>query len=638
MVQNKLLPKLSQNLLEILNDEEYHDIIIEVGNNPCVKTFYAHRVILNHRSPYFKKILSTIKKKNDGTLINIRLSNILPEIFQIILRYIYSGKLSLKDYDSSDIIKILKTSKELGLQELIPYLESYLIENKENWMEQNFDLIYQMSYENDSFLKLQNYCKDFIIKNPDKILKSLNTFSISEDLLLTILKDKEDNNNNYNNNNIHINIIIKMNEVQIWDYILEWGIKQNLKLSSKPFSNYSNDDFIILKNILQNFIPFIKFTKFTPKEFLDKVYPYKKVIPENLYENLIIYFLESKNNLNTFTTTNETELIQVGLEKIEETKGTQSKPLMAEVTNQIQPRPKKEIKVNQSKPLMAEETNLIQLRPKKETKANQSKPLMAEETNQVQPKSQKEIKVNQSKPLMAEETNLIRPKSQNKTKANQPKPLMAEETNQIQPDPQMTKEVQSKSQIISSQHAELIVRWIDKVDIVKSSTTYNLVSKFIFTRKQNYIFKLLFRGSRDGFTPKKFHKIFDNQSDTLTIIKVKYSNEILGGYNPVEWKSDFGYGNTKDSFIFSFTNKESINDHVISRVKSEKNAINYGSRYGPSFGYGDLIMHGGPGNYDNFYDGNSNYCKMSSYKKPIRKTNECFSIEDFEIFQVIKQN
>ncbi|CAB4427800.1 unnamed protein product [Rhizophagus irregularis] len=115
-------------------------------------------------------------------------------------------------------------------------------------------------------------------------------------------------------------------------------------------------------------------------------------------------FLESKNNLNTFTTTNETEPIQVGLEKIEETKGTQSKPLMAEVTNQIQPRPKKEIK--------------------KETKANQSKPLMAEETNQIQPKSQKEIKVNQSKPLMAEETNLIRPKSQNETKANQSKPLM----------------------------------------------------------------------------------------------------------------------------------------------------------------------------------------------------------------------
>jgi hypothetical protein len=44
MDDNKLLPKLSQNLLEILNDEEYYDIIIEVGNDPYVKIFRAHMV------------------------------------------------------------------------------------------------------------------------------------------------------------------------------------------------------------------------------------------------------------------------------------------------------------------------------------------------------------------------------------------------------------------------------------------------------------------------------------------------------------------------------------------------------------------------------------------------------------------
>ena len=83
---NKLLPKLSQNLLEILNDEVYYDITIEVGNDPNVKTFRAHMVILNCRSPYLRRILSTNKKKNDETLVHIKLPNILPEIFQIILR------------------------------------------------------------------------------------------------------------------------------------------------------------------------------------------------------------------------------------------------------------------------------------------------------------------------------------------------------------------------------------------------------------------------------------------------------------------------------------------------------------------------------------------------------------------------
>src|SRR4051812_49323929 len=87
---DKLLIKLSQNLLESLNDEEYYDITIEVGYDPNVKVFRAHMVILSYRSPYLRRILSTHKKKNDGTLSHIKLPNVLPEIFQIILRLVYA--------------------------------------------------------------------------------------------------------------------------------------------------------------------------------------------------------------------------------------------------------------------------------------------------------------------------------------------------------------------------------------------------------------------------------------------------------------------------------------------------------------------------------------------------------------------
>ena len=83
---DKLLSKLSQDFLKILNDEEYYDITIEVGNDPNVKVFRAHMNILNYRSPYLRRILSTNKKKNDGTLLNIKLSNVLPEIFDVILK------------------------------------------------------------------------------------------------------------------------------------------------------------------------------------------------------------------------------------------------------------------------------------------------------------------------------------------------------------------------------------------------------------------------------------------------------------------------------------------------------------------------------------------------------------------------
>ncbi|PKY31576.1 POZ domain-containing protein, partial [Rhizophagus irregularis] len=184
MDDNKLLPKLSQNLLEILNDEEYYDVTIEVGNDPYIKIFRAHMVILHYRSTYLRRMLSTNKKKSDGTLVHIKLPNVLPEAFQIILGYIYSGKISLNEYDASDIIRILLTGSEFGLHELITYIQSFLIETKTNWMEQNFNLIYQISFGNDSFLELQNFCTNLITKNPNKIFKSPNFSSIPEKLLV----------------------------------------------------------------------------------------------------------------------------------------------------------------------------------------------------------------------------------------------------------------------------------------------------------------------------------------------------------------------------------------------------------------------------------------------------------------------
>jgi hypothetical protein len=59
-------------------------------------------------------------------------------IYIYYFRYIYSGRLSLKEHDILDIIKILVAGNELGLQELVTYIQSFLIETKANWMEENF--------------------------------------------------------------------------------------------------------------------------------------------------------------------------------------------------------------------------------------------------------------------------------------------------------------------------------------------------------------------------------------------------------------------------------------------------------------------------------------------------------------------
>ena len=78
--------KLSQNFIELLEDDEYYDATIEVGKDPNVKIFRAHVIILCHRSPYLRRALSSNKKSNDNVLSHIKLPNILPEIFQVVLR------------------------------------------------------------------------------------------------------------------------------------------------------------------------------------------------------------------------------------------------------------------------------------------------------------------------------------------------------------------------------------------------------------------------------------------------------------------------------------------------------------------------------------------------------------------------
>src|SRR5438034_3195023 len=96
------------------------------------------------------------------------------------------------------------------------------------------------------------------------------------------------------------------------------------------------------------------------------------------------------------------------------------------------------------------------------------------------------------------------------------------------------------SKIVNLNIVSLVSRWIDKIDTK---------SKFAYTREfyLPYEFKLLLKGSRDGFTPKKFHELCDDIPYTVTFIKVKGTEEIIGGYNPSIWKShsDGEFGKTR---------------------------------------------------------------------------------------------
>src|ERR1044071_6753130 len=85
-MSKQFFSKLSQNFIEILDDDEFYDITIEVGKDSHVKVFRAHMAVLSYRSPILKR---TLKKNNSGALTHAKLPSISPETFEIIFREIF---------------------------------------------------------------------------------------------------------------------------------------------------------------------------------------------------------------------------------------------------------------------------------------------------------------------------------------------------------------------------------------------------------------------------------------------------------------------------------------------------------------------------------------------------------------------
>ena len=186
------------------------------------------------------------------------------------------------------------------------------------------------------------------------------------------------------------------------------------------------------------------------------------------------------------------------------------------------------------------------------------------------------------------------------------------------------------STIVNINIVSLISSWIDKADNK---------SKFAHIKELHlpYEFKLLLRGSRDGFSPNTFHKLCDNVPYTVTFIKLKESEEILGGYNPLIWKDsrEGEWGKTSDSFIFSFKNKNDVRNPILSRVKNADRALFYRYKYGPTFD-NDLVVSV---KEDSLIDYNCNGCKQQSYEKKLREKEDVLLLmEEYEVFQVVKKS
>ncbi|EXX71463.1 hypothetical protein RirG_078310 [Rhizophagus irregularis DAOM 197198w] len=147
-----------------------------------------------------------------------------------------------------------------------------------------------------------------------------------------------------------------------------------------------------------------------------------------------------------------------------------------------------------------------------------------------------------------------------------------------------------------------------------------------------YNFNLIYRASRDCNTVAAFHTKCDNKGVTIVIVKITNSEQIVGGYNPLYWDSRNAWESTYDSLLFSFIDKNDLQNAKVSYSNDNQYSIRNCPSVSPAFG----------GSIDLFFN-NNEWCSNSIQNSSVSSYPEVgmparFKADDFEVFQIVLKN
>jgi hypothetical protein len=107
--------------------------------------------------------------------------------------------------------------------------------------------------------------------NPSLLFNSNEFYSLTEVHVISLLQRDD----------------IEINEFEIWNQLISWGIRNTFQLSNKNFLEWNDQDFEALKETLKNCITWIRFYQIKPQEFAEYVWPYKKILPQSIIGNFL---------------------------------------------------------------------------------------------------------------------------------------------------------------------------------------------------------------------------------------------------------------------------------------------------------------------------------------------------------------
>jgi hypothetical protein len=151
-------------------------------------------------------------------------------------------------------------------------------------------------------------------------------------------------------------------------------------------------------------------------------------------------------------------------------------------------------------------------------------------------------------------------------------------------------------------------------------------------------FRLLYRGSRDGFGCRDFHRLCDNRAGTVTVIQSD-GGFVFGGYTPVAWRSSGSWinDNSMKSFLFTMKNPHGLSPRVFGlKANGLNGAVQCSSTWGPVFGACEIYVR------DQCNSANQNSTSLG--KRYINDTGltgdaiftgrSSFTVQEIEVFEL----
>ncbi len=95
--------------------------------------------------------------------------------------------------------------------------------------------------------------------------------------------------------------------------------------------------------------------------------------------------------------------------------------------------------------------------------------------------------------------------------------------------------------------------------LITKEAEISFILPIIKERFDNYFsLRLLFRGSRDGFSDAKFHELCDSEGPLLVIVKTQ-KDLLIGGFCSISWKNSGNFTLDPKCVVFSITRQKIYN-------------------------------------------------------------------------------